>query len=73
MEAGVFCQRVLAKSSGNTHVTPTIPAMLAFMIRGRNLAMDKQNASNECLIQILLINRGLPEVLVCSRRHFHGI
>jgi hypothetical protein len=37
IDAGVFCHLVFAKSRGKTQVTPTMPAMLAFIILGKNL------------------------------------
>lgn len=37
-----FCRRVLTKSSGNTHVTPMMPAMPPLMTFGRSLSNGRE-------------------------------
>jgi len=43
---GVFCHLVLAKSRGNTQVTPTMPAIPAFIILGKNLNRELKKKTN---------------------------
>ena len=55
MLAGVFCHLVFAKSNGKTHVTPTIPAILALMIRGTKLFIFRNVNIHSLLITIINI------------------
>ena len=71
--AGVFCQRVLAKSNGKTHVTPTIPAIDAFIILGTRLFNKRYYNHIKFINQKDKINypKSLDDIITKQKSYFN--